>query len=283
MIRTLVYRTAYGKLCNRMFRLGNLIAFACDHGLEVVDFTFTDNGYAALFEGTAGREVVQFAPHGREPGAVPGREELDAAAVVHNLQRPYRLDYEALRALGTETVCFDGFHFQADASVERHRETLRAFFRPLARHRHEVDAHCHDLRADDRPLVGVHLRLTDFRIWADGRYFFDASVYAAYAKRFAALWDGRAPLFVVFTDEEIDLGHFGGLQVLAPGRCAIEDLYMMSKCDYLIAPAYSTFSGWASFYGGVPIYEIDGPGRDLALADFRTKRVLNNVMVGVGA
>ncbi|MCS6783545.1 MAG: hypothetical protein NZ482_10320, partial [Gloeomargarita sp. SKYG98] len=53
--------------------------------------------------------------------------------------------------------------------------------------------------------------------------------------------------------------HFSGLPVHWGTGHIIEDLYGLAECDYLIATP-STYSGWASFYGQVPIYFL--PSKD---------------------
>ena len=35
----------------------------------------------------------------------------------------------------------------------------------------------------------------------------------------------------------------------------VEDMYALAECDYLVGPP-STFTGWASFYGNVPICQL---------------------------
>ena len=47
----------------------------------------------------------------------------------------------------------------------------------------------------------------------------------------------------------------------------IEDMYGFARCDYLIGPL-STFTMWASFYGGVPLNTIRFADQLLKLADF---------------
>jgi len=36
----------------------------------------------------------------------------------------------------------------------------------------------------------------------------------------------------------------------------IEDLYLLGYCDYIVGPN-SSFSQWASFWGGVPLHVLD--------------------------
>ena len=50
-------------------------------------------------------------------------------------------------------------------------------------------------------------------------------------------------------------------------RSDIEDLYALSICDYILGPP-STFSMWASFYGGVPLRFIKHSNDKIFLREF---------------
>jgi hypothetical protein len=70
----------------------------------------------------------------------------------------------------------------------------------------------------------------------------------------------RKIAYVICTNEKnISFVAGGNFTIFNEERHFVEDLYLLSKCDYIMGPP-STFSGWASFYGNVPLYmlkEID--------------------------
>ena len=106
-------------------------------------------------------------------------------------------------------------------------------------------------------LIGVHIRRGDYRTYRNGKYFYDLETYKKQMQHLAALLEDKNPLFFICSDESVDLKSFGGLQVIEnKNGNATEDLYLLTTCDYLIAPP-STFSKWASFYGDVPLYVLD--------------------------
>jgi hypothetical protein len=47
---------------------------------------------------------------------------------------------------------------------------------------------------------------------------------------------------------------------------AVEDLFMLSQCDYLIGPP-STYSLVAAMYRDIPLYRIDSPDAQLMTLD----------------
>jgi hypothetical protein len=50
-----------------------------------------------------------------------------------------------------------------------------------------------------------------------------------------------------------------------------EDLHALSLCDYILASTYSSYSRWASFYGNVPLYQVDDPGAEFSVEDFMVR------------
>ena len=68
---------------------------------------------------------------------------------------------------------------------------------------------------------------------------------------------GGKVTFVIFTDEVEKVQELDDKRwtTILSGKSAVEDLRIMSKCDYILAPP-SSFSGWASYSGNVPLYRI---------------------------
>ena len=77
--------------------------------------------------------------------------------------------------------------------------------------------------------------------------------------------------FLICSDEPQHGGDFARMNVHFGTGHAIEDLYALARCDYLIGPP-STFSAWASFYGKVPLYFIE----DVRYCPYLTEFTPNN-------
>ena len=111
--------------------------------------------------------------------------------------------------------------------------------------------------------LGVHVRRGDYADWKGGTYFFDNQTYAAYIRRFAELWPGKdIDVFVATNDASLQPDHLTSLIDIPRVRIhqlagnAVEDLYMLSQCDYLIGPP-STYSLVAAMYRDVPLCRMD--------------------------
>ena len=109
--------------------------------------------------------------------------------------------------------------------------------------------------------LGVHIRRGDYRIFYDGKYFFDDKVYAEHINHFAEMHPHHTThVYLSTNDPEVTAGTFQQLcpQVVVHHLqgSAPEDLFMLSECDSLIGPP-STFSLVAAMYRDIPLYRMD--------------------------
>lgn len=119
-----------------------------------------------------------------------------------------------------------------------------------------VDLALAAIRSENDLLVGVHIRRGDYISWRNGDYYFDDSTYyKAAISAINILGESEHVRFVICSDEQIDINHFDTRFELSNATCPADDLEILSRCDYIIA-THSTFSGWASFVGKVPMFRI---------------------------
>ena len=109
--------------------------------------------------------------------------------------------------------------------------------------------------------LGVHIRRGDYRIFYDGKYFFDDKVYAEHINHFAEMHPNQTiHVYLSTNDPKVTAETF---QQLCPRvvvhhlqGSAPEDLFMLSECDYVIGPP-STFSLVAAMYRDILLYRMD--------------------------
>ncbi|MDR3456736.1 MAG: hypothetical protein P4N60_04780 [Verrucomicrobiae bacterium] len=273
-----------GRLANRMVLFANLMAFAEEHGCRLVNFTF--HSYADLFTATRRDFYCQFPPAKK-------RSFWDVIPPLGRLLRRLRLPYQLIRnasrlnerfslfgkrvvtvrefpgqdvtrlddprllsqLAGARTVFFYGWSFRSPELVQRHAETIRAYFQPveaIAAASREAVAR---MRAQAEVLVGVHIRHGDYRTWKNGQYFYPVEQYATWMRTLAAQFPGRRVAFLVASDEPRTLEEFPGLTAgFCPGS-PVADIYALAGCDYIFGPP-STYSQWASFYGNTPLLQL---------------------------
>ncbi len=111
--------------------------------------------------------------------------------------------------------------------------------------------------------LGVHIRRGDYKEWKEGVYFYSDEVYVKYISAFATLFpDQTIDVFLASNDPNISGFVFQKMvdnphvRIHQFSGNAVEDLYMLSVCDYLIGPP-STYSLVASMYKDVPLYRMD--------------------------
>lgn len=117
-------------------------------------------------------------------------------------------------------------------------------------------------------IVGVHIRRGDYEYWQGGKFYYSNKQYLKVMQQVEKNLPGKKVGFLVCSNEIIDLSTFikNNIFILKEGSAAI-DLYSLSLCNYLIGPP-SSFSAWASFYGGVPLYFIENCDKNISISDF---------------
>ncbi len=156
-----------------------------------------------------------------------------------------------------------GWRFRAFPAVARQSRQLRKVF-AFAPH---IESVANRLIASQRlgglPLLGVHIRQTDYRLHLGGKNFFDIDQYMALARQ-AEDRHGRHRL-ILFSDGSVSKGvNFPDEATIAAELPIVAwrdlvELSMMAKCDRLIGP-HSSFNQWASFLGATPLQTIERAG-----------------------
>lgn len=288
----------YGQMANRMWSLAHGLANAWEGGYRLAYPGFED--YAGYFVGTAGSWVpgleggkARFVPGLRragwrlsyrvseglagrwgsmvwEPrGAEMEQGEVDLAGEEYRVRRK-RARWLFLR----------GWGFRDWGALGRQRERLRGFFQLVEPWAGRVRRADEMMRSGKEVLIGVHVRRGDYAGFAGGDYFFELGEYREAMERMVELiGGGKQVRFLVCGNESgvAEAVEWRGMEVVGGTGVAVEDLALLGRCDFLVGPP-STFSMWASFYGGVRLGEMrreNGAGRSLRLEDFRVYGLRN--------
>ncbi len=159
-----------------------------------------------------------------------------------------------------------GWNLTSFADVETHASQIRRAFTPALSTRAAVNEWL-GRRSGHFPLVGLHVRRTDYRLWEGGRYFWTDEQYLDLVE---SVLESGPHEFVLTTDEPASVGRALSEHpaVTVSPLSAPEDLYLLSRCDLIVGPP-STFSTWASFYGDVPLLHPEDPSSGLSPSEFR--------------
>jgi hypothetical protein len=259
-----------GQLGNRLFAFANVGAFAASRGLSVANPGFRE--YAGWFGGTSRDALPMFPTHAFARGVPAGIADW-GLQVFDRLNRrgkwvpAVRLDDTEILDFDSERdralverlaqaplAILDGLYLLARRDFIHQAAVIRAFFAPSAAVT-EGSRRCLDrARRSADVIVGVHIRQGDY--FRQKPHLYHPT--REYAELMIALRDLLGPTsvgFLVCSDSPQADDAFPGLRVTrGPGHPA-EDLYALAGCDYIVG-APSTFSEWASFYGGVPRYVL---------------------------
>ena len=202
--------------------------------------------------------------------AAGGCAVLDIAASHDGTEEDYDLCGEEFQRLLSRhrLVVAKGWKFRAHAALKSRRDEVVRLFTPHAGIRAEVERHIARARIGCDILVGLHVRRGDYANWLGGKFFYGLDAYAAWLKAAHALWPGRKVGFLICSNETVDdLLRLSGVSASAGPGAPITDLYALAACDFLIGPP-STFTLWASYYGGAPLHMLLEKDQQLHIASF---------------
>lgn len=115
--------------------------------------------------------------------------------------------------------------------------------------------------------IGVHIRRGDYKTFKNGIYYYSDNDMIKFLSQIENEFEKNIN-FLLCSNEKIknkSFEQFNTFQI--PNANLIEDLYALSKCDYIIGPP-STFSMWASFYGQKPLLFIKNSRQKIKKNDF---------------
>lgn len=295
--KTFVIARRSGRLGNRLVIFANFIALVKERGDRLINFTF--HSYAHLYQQPSRDIYCQYPPPTR-PGIINSIPPLAAAIRKSRLfyhvtryasgfhervplagrrvitlreirgQEITPLEGEAVRARirDARIVFVNGWNFRAPAAVEKHAQAVRDYLRPVQEFVEASQQSIGVLRRDADVVIGVHVRQGDYRQWRGGRFCFTTERYRAWMQEMAQQLPGRRVAFFVCSDEPRNAKEFEGLKVGFGPDTPVGDLSALALCDYITGPM-STFTQWASFYGGKPMQHLGSNDDHLDLARFR--------------
>jgi hypothetical protein len=275
-----------GQLGNSLLLFSHFIAFGLENKIKIINPAF--DTYSAYFPETE-KDFFQRFPSGATAIKSPTFRKwnykfinLFARALnrlrINNfflktisLDWGDRLNLDEIRSINalkeSRFVFALGWGYRSDELVRKHFQNIHHFFRPNDFHLTRIENFISQARKDCDVLIGVHIRLGDYKSFEGGKYFYSLTKYREFLERVKKLFPGKRIKFLICTNTKESFEVFNDTSHILGLGHELEDMYLFSKCDYLIGPP-STYTMWASFYGKVPLCMIHESEKDFSLADF---------------
>jgi hypothetical protein len=177
--------------------------------------------------------------------SLDGKVDLDDPAIES------RLVSDARRRI----AYLHGLYFLAHRSFMESREKIKEMFRiqeGLWAGVKETLARC---RSRGDVVVGFHVRYGDY-VGAKDDMVFSLDEYRLLARQVQELFHPKKIVLLLCTGDPIKPSEFYPHEVVAaPGRY-VQDLHCLANSDVIVGPP-STYSQWASFYGDVPVFNVN--------------------------
>lgn len=258
-----IYNDGYGQLCNKLLFLANVYASSQEHNFTVYYYKFPlKSGFRCINRLPENFKIINHSVvylllkmavkfhSGRMGFLFLNSEEKECKAILKYKVSlwwgwPY-FDIHAVKKYEQEVRRFLAF----DENIEVRADNI------ISRNKNSM-------------LIAVHIRRSDYKEYANGKYYYNDMVYVAVLYRCIEIF-GSNISFLFFSDENINMRFYKqrNFNCIKSEGNAVLDLALMSRCDYIVGPP-STFSGWASFYGNVPKYEIRNPTYQFEKKDFK--------------
>lgn len=281
----IILRDKPGQLCNRLWAYSFFIAYGLKNDVKVYIPNFKE--YESLFE-----NLEQFPKISFQLSKNKTLEKLIRLGIltiylfekiklgflfrIFNVHFPPRILLNNQFCKGKSIVYINSWKQEKNVdAIEKYKPEIIGLFTPKKVFRDRSDALIADLRSCFDILVGVHIRRGDYSTFKNGIYYYDDKVYQKYMMRIKSQLAGKKVAFFISSNSTINYSAYEGLQMHQLENAeGIEDLYALSKCDYIMGPP-STFSMWASFSGSVPLKILESDDDRFTIEDFSVIRYQN--------
>lgn len=189
------------------------------------------------------------------------------------LDRPSDVTPEVLDELRRrKLVAVDGWYFRFPNLFLENKEEIKKMFAIKPQYLNRIKPYMEKRKQKVDMALAVHIRRGDYKTWMGGRYYFSDDVYIDHIRQFMMLFpEKKVAVFICTNDRKLDINKYKEeleiSEIYLPAGSEIEDLYVLSQCDYIIG-VKSTFSLMASFYNDRPLYWIMDKDEPLQLGEF---------------
>lgn len=247
----LIYVKHFAQMCNRLWALVPVLAYAM-HRQQRIYVLFAKKEYVDCFPMLKKNQYIKFlfSHNSSSPLALEWRLALLSERTGLELKG----DLRDVAHLGGFSFV-DGWKHSSDISfIKEHRNEIAKLFQPDTIVTQKVESYFKNYQG---LTIGVHVRRGDYKNYLSGKYYFTDDVYNSFIDKLRSHFssEGVRARFLICSNENHRISDENNDIFSIQGANGITDLYALSCCDYIIGPP-SSYSQWASFYAGVPLFVI---------------------------
>jgi len=169
---------------------------------------------------------------------------------------------------------FSGWLFRSSIGLKKYHREIIQYLQPNKEIAEKINNYIKPLRKKFKKIIGIHIRQSDYRSYVSGKYYFSPQEVRTILDNYInhTRQNTKDLLFILCSDEKLDIKLFSGLNIkMGPGDMT-EDLFTLSRTDLIIG-SNSTFGAFAAYYGNIPIIvfkrgKIDWPKINFSKKEF---------------
>lgn len=297
----IILRHNGGQLGNQLLLYASVYAYCIEKGYKCINYSFyeyskyfnfqTPNFWIQIFENLSqlrfykrrviAYQIYKFASHLLQllKNGIIIKEDpeniffLPPTPARNNKHRPI---IKQMEDSSNDVIYIDGWTFRNPAGLKKYHDQITQFFLPRKEIIKKAIKFIHRIKKDNY-LVGIHIRQGEYKSkkFVGGRFYFKESEVANILRHYLKKEhkNSQKVLFVLCSDEPLDLSYFSGLKIQLGIGGMMEDLMTLSMCNIIIG-SNSTFGSFAAYFGNIPFFIFD-----------RNKKYIkakgNNLMQGV--
>ena len=275
-----IVQKCQGQLGNKLLISAHVMAYCLSRGESLLSFTFHDE--VTYFDLSAFRKyhIYVFRNRWVRPlvtMSIAMTQKVTSLLLNYHLVERHQVGWihseiRDIQPRQAPLFILEGEGFRSTVDLRAQAPQIRQLFTPKQQYIHTIERILGSLNKDNTALIGIHMRRGDYKQWQGGKYYYDNQTYRRIIQQMRPLFAGQTIQFILCSDEPIDIHYFSDDDLYISTQAMIVDLYLLARCNYLVGPP-STFSGWAAFYGNVPLWTLKTPDDRIDLAGF-TKCVL---------
>lgn len=167
---------------------------------------------------------------------------------------------------------FKGWHTRNETRyISKAKQEIIKLFTPKKEITEKASEAIDQLKKSSDLVIGVHIRRGDYKVWNNGRFYYELDQYLQFMKRVKETFPEKQISFFICSNEWFEIDVFNGISCFRHPQnepsAEILDLHTLSMCDYLIGP-FSTYSRWASFIGETPLCFLEDNNQSFTKESF---------------